>query len=99
MPKTIRSTQYVAVAASSAKFTNAMVSGYQYMFTANTDCWVLVGATGGSAAADTANNILYIKGQVLFLANPDSDSTTNSFVHVIQDSAGGDATLALIEDV
>ena len=58
MPVTMRTAQYVAVAGTSAKFTNAMVSGGQYRFTANTDCWVKVTATGGSAAANTADNHL-----------------------------------------
>lgn len=93
----IRSTQYTAVSGTSAAFTNPMEPGHTYMFTANTDCWVRVTATGTDAAANTANNILYIKGQVLYLMNPDSTGTTNSFVKVIQDTAAGDATLALLE--
>lgn len=31
------------------------------------------------------------------LENPDSDATTNAFVHVIQDGSGGDATLSQME--
>lgn len=99
MPYTIRSSQVSTVTNSSAKFTNAMKPGFTYRFTATTDCWVKVTATGGSAAADTADNHLYIKGQTLFLACPDQSSTTNSFVHMIRDSADGDATLSLIEPV
>ena len=99
MPYTIRTSQYVAIAGTSAKFAAAMASGQQYRFTANTDCWVKVTATGGAAAADTADNHYYVAGQTLLLANPDQGSETNAFVHVIQDSAAGDATLSLIEVV
>lgn len=97
MPYAIRSTQYAAVSGTTAQFTSAMQPGQTYMFTCNTDCWIRVAATGTAAVANTANNILYIKGQVLFLANPDSSGTTNSFVNVIQDSASGDACLSLVE--
>ena len=92
-----RSVQYAAISGTSAAFTNPMEPGQIYAFTANTDCWVRVTATGTDAAADTADNILYIKGQMLYLVNPDSTGTTNSFVKVIQDAAAGDGTLRLIE--
>lgn len=98
MPIGARAAQYVAVASASAQFTNPMQPGQQYVFSANVDCWVLVGATGASAAANTANNQLYIKGQILPLRSPDNGTTTtNSFVHVIRESVDGDATLALVE--
>jgi hypothetical protein len=88
--------QYLAVATASAKFTNAMVPGQLYRFTANTDCWVTVAATGGAAVASTANNHFCISGQVLILANPDTSSVANSFVHVIRNTADGKATLSPI---
>jgi hypothetical protein len=93
----IRSTQYLAVTGTSGGFTNAMEPGFEYMFVANEDCWVKVTVTGGAAAADTADNILYIKGQQLFLKNPDHRGTTNSFVKVISDGTNCDAVLSLIE--
>ncbi len=99
MGYSIRTSQVLAISGTSAKFTNAMSPGCKYRFTATTDCWVKVTATGGAAAADTANNHLYIKGQTLILANPELSSTTDYFVHVIQDSAAGDATLSLIEGI
>ncbi len=99
MPYAIRSSQYKAVTNTTGKFTNAMKPGFTYRFTASTNCWVLVGATGASATADTADNHLYITGQTLFLANPDQTGTTNSFVHVIRDTADGDATLSLVAPV
>ena len=88
------SSQYLAFTGTSAKFTNAMLKGYTYRFVANQDCWVKVTVTGGSAAADTADNHLYIAGQELFLACQDS---TVAFVHVISDGTNGDATLSRIE--
>lgn len=87
------SAQYVAVAVASAKFTNPMQPGVLYRFTANTDCWVKVAATGGAAAADTANNHFCISGQAITLAAPDS-GITNSFVHVIRNTADGKGTLS-----
>lgn len=99
MPYAITSTQYVAVASASAKFTNAMDPGKQYEFRTSTNCWVKVTVTGGAAAADTANNIYVAAGGVLYLANPDTSIKTNAFVHVIRDSADGDATLARIDSV
>ncbi len=100
MPPYIRSSQVVAISGSSAGFTNPMEPGQIYRFTATTDCWVKVTTSGGSAAADTADNHLYIKGQTLYLASPDANGvTTNSYVKVIQDSAAGDATLSVVEGV
>ena len=86
--------QYVAVAATSAKFTAAMAPGILYRFTANTDCWVFVGVTGGAAQASTANNHLCLSGQTLILANPATSSVAGSFVHVIRNTADGKATLS-----
>ena len=95
MPIGSRASQYLAITGSSAKFTTAMARDVQYVFTANVDCWVLIGATGASAAADTANNILYIAGQQLPLCNSDVN-TTNSFVHVISDGTNGDGCLRTV---
>lgn len=99
MPYAMTSSQYSAVGAVSAKFTNAMDPGRTYEFRTSTDCWVKVTVTGGSAAADTANNIFVKAGGVLYLANPDVSIKTNAFVHVIRDSADGDSTLARLDPV
>lgn len=97
------SSQYVAVASTSAKFTNPMKPGAIYRFTANTDCWVNIGATGGAAAASAADMILCLSGQTLILTGPDYDpttpsstTTTNGYVHVIRNTADGKATLSLL---
>lgn len=94
----MRSSQYVAVATASAKFTNPMQPGFEYRFATNTNCWVKVTVTGGTAAADTADNHYVPAGGVVYLRNPDQYITTNAFVHVVRDSADGDATLSLIEE-
>jgi hypothetical protein len=97
MPIGIRHTQALSVTTSSAKFTNPMQPGQQYMFTCDTNCWVKVAVTGGSAAATTADNIRYIAGMSLPLKSPDSGTTTtNSYVHVIGDAAGA-ASLCIVE--
>ena len=87
----------MAVTASSAKFTNAMVPNQRYLFTASIDCWVTTALTGGAAIPNTADNVLYVRGMALELGSPDDTGTTNAFVHVIRDTASGDATLALVE--
>lgn len=98
MPVGIRNTQTTTVTSSSQKFTNPMNPGQQYVFSANVDCWVKVTTSGGSAAADTADNIMYVAGQQLPLKSPDdAGATTNSYVHVIRDSTDGSATLGIIE--
>jgi hypothetical protein len=84
--------QVVSVSGTSAKFTNALQHGLVYVFTCNTDCWIKMAATGGAAAADTANNMYVDKGVPIELENRDP-GTTNSFLHVIQDSAAGNASL------
>jgi O-acetylhomoserine/O-acetylserine sulfhydrylase-like pyridoxal-dependent enzyme len=99
MPYAIRSSQYVASGAASAKFTNPMEPGFQYRFVCSADVWVKVTVTGGAAAADTADNHFVAAGQPLLLANPDNSGTTNAFVHVIQQTGAGDCTLSLIEPV
>lgn len=98
--------QYLAVAGTSAQFTNPMRPGQIYRFTANTDCWLCIAATGGSAQANTANNILCLSGQTLILAgphydasNPSATTTTNAFVHVIRNTADGKATLTALTSV
>ncbi len=89
----VQSSQVLAVAGSSGKFTNAMAQGVQYLFSCESDCWIKVAATGGAAAADTADNIFVKAGMVVPLCNLEDTGTTNSFVHAIQQSAAGDATL------
>lgn len=94
-----RSSQYLAVSnMASAQFTNPMLPGQMYYFNCNVDCWVRVTTTGGAAAANTADNILFKASQEpMALENPDTSITTNAFVHVIGDTAAGDAVLMLIE--
>lgn len=87
------SSQVLAVGASSAKFTNAMAQGVQYFFTCESDCWIKVAATGGAAAADTADNYFVKAGMMIPLCNQEDSGTTNSFVHAIRQTADGDATL------
>lgn len=96
--------QYLAVATTSAKFTNAMRPGVAYLLTANTDCWFTTGATGGAAVASTAGNAFLISGQTKVLhgphfdlSNPSSSTTTSSFVHVIRNTADGKATLTPLD--
>lgn len=99
MPVTITSTQVLAVGAASGKFATSMVPGKQYIFTCENDCWIKVAATGGSAAADTANNIFVKAGMVIPLACPDTNSRTNAFVHAIRQTSDGDATLSQLDEV
>jgi hypothetical protein len=80
-------------AGASAKFTNPMQPGCQYIFSCEVDCWIAVGATGGAAQADTAGNVFVKAGQEIPLANLEDSGTTNSFVHVISQAADGDASL------
>ena len=97
----IAGSERVAVAAASAGFTTPMKPGQVYLFTANTNCWVKVTTTGGSAVADTSGNMYVHAGQTVYLSNladfdnslPSGTTTTNGFVKVIRDSADGDATL------
>ncbi len=86
--------QYVAVGAASAKFTAAMEPGKLYRFVASTDCWLKISVTGGAAAANTADNHLYIAGQTLILGNPETSEIDEAFVHVIRITADGHANLA-----
>jgi len=88
--------QYTAVTATSAQFTLPMGQGAQYLFRTSTDCWVFVGATGGAAQTDAANNHVVKAGGQLYLCNLEDSGSTNSFVHVIRNSADGDATLTLV---
>jgi hypothetical protein len=90
------SAQYVAVGAASAKFATAMVPGQLYRFSSSTNCWVKIAVTGGAAAADTANNHYCHAGASLILKNPEVSEADESFVHVIRDTADGDATLSPI---
>ena len=93
----MRSVQYLAVVSTTAKFTLPMDAGQEYLFISNVDCWVKTTVTGGAAAANTADNVLYIAGMQLVLSNPDKIGNTNAFVHVIRDVGDGDAVLALME--
>lgn len=93
MPLTLETSQYLAVGASSAKFTNAMTVGVQYVFTCSTDCWVTVAVTGGSATANTANNHFVKAGARVPLA---ALSSTVAYVHAIRETDDGDATLSVV---
>lgn len=98
MPIGSRASQHLAITGTSANFTTPMSPGVQYMFTANVNCWVKVTTSGGAAAADTADNILYITGMQLPLKSPDDGTTTtNSYVHVISDGTNGDGCLRVLE--
>jgi len=90
------SSQIRVTGAASAKFTNPMEQGGQYLLRCEAAAWVLVGATGASAVADTANNHFVPAGGQLLLANLETSGTTNSFVHVIQDAAAGQCVLTLL---
>lgn len=93
MPMTLGTSQYLAVATASAKFTNAMTIGVQYLFTCSSDCWIKVAATGGAAAADTADNHFVKAGARVPVCALNS---TLSFLHAIRDTADGDATLSVV---
>lgn len=93
---TVISTQVLAVGSSTGKFAAAMQQGGQYLFSCENDCWIKVAATGGAAAADTADNVFVKAGQVIPLCNREASGSTNSFVHAIRQSADGDATLTLL---
>jgi len=70
-----------------------MAAGQHYIFTATTDCFVHIGATGDSASAG-ADSIAYVKGMILPLSTRDA---TEGFVHMIRDAEDGKATLTLVE--
>lgn len=92
----IRASQVSTVTNSSAKFTNEMAVGQVYRLAVNTNTWFKVTVTGGSAAADTTDNHFLGSGQAVFLRSP---GTGDGFVHVIRDSADGDASLSLCEGI
>jgi hypothetical protein len=92
----IRQSQYLAVGATSGAFASEMIASRLYRFTANSDCWVRIGGVADSAAANTANNHLYIKGQTIYFSRTAGD---DGYVHVIRDAADGAATLSLIEGI
>jgi hypothetical protein len=87
--------QVATVSGSSVKVTNAMVAGRWYRLSTTTDIWFNVGATGGSAAAATANNHFLASGREFYLRT--HDATNYGFVHAIQASAGGTVSLTLME--
>ncbi len=88
--------QQLAVAATSAKFTNAMARSQQYVFISNTNCWITVTVTGGAASIAGAGCWYVPANTQVWLKNQDDvGATTNSFVHVIRDSADGKACLGI----
>lgn len=98
MPKVRRSVQVATISDSSVKFTTPMQPGLDYVFVANTDCWVKVTTTGGAAVADTADNFFVLSGTEVPLRSPDnSGTTTNSFVHAIRNTANGTGCLIIVE--
>lgn len=88
--------QTLTVGAASAKFTAAMAPGAVYRFTANTDCWVTTGLTGGAAVAGAAENTLVLSGQTILLTGSPLTATGN-FVHAIRNTANGTATLSKLQ--
>lgn len=92
---TLKSSQYTTVTGTSQKFSNAMDAGQRYRFAANTDCWVLVGATDAEATAGAGSHFV-AKGNAIPLGVPPGDDGTLGFVHVIRDAADGKASLSLI---
>lgn len=88
MPQTIGQCQTLTVSASSAKFTNPMTVGVQYIFRTTIACYISVEATGG--AATTSDTYIPADG-FEYVAAIDS---TESYLHVI--GAAGTATLTPI---
>jgi uncharacterized Fe-S cluster protein YjdI len=89
--------QVATVSAVTAKFTNAITVGNWYCLVADTDIWWNLGATGGSAVAETANNHVLQAGREKWIIT--DNATTRGFVHVIRASADGAASLSLYEGV
>jgi hypothetical protein len=87
--------QFVSVASSSAKFTNAMAVGRTYRLHATTDLWWKQGATGVTAAADTADNHLLVAGSTVYIQT--DDATNMGFIACIRVTADGKATLSEVE--
>jgi hypothetical protein len=97
----IQTAESIVVSGSSTKFTNPMAAQKNYVFVADTDCWLLIGVTGASATIRGAGCYLFVSGQEpLRLKHPSYGSWwlggENYYIHVIQDTAGGSATLATL---
>jgi hypothetical protein len=90
----IRQSEYVVVAAASAKFATAMVPLTNYRFVSTVDCYINIGATGGAAAASDGSHLVGAGQEVIIQSN----DVTNGFCHTIRiGSSDGVATLSLIE--
>ena len=81
---------HATVGAASTSF-GAMVAGRLYAFTSTTTCWITQGQ-GSSTPTATKGDLSTIvgAGQTVYL-----DGTVGAKVAVIQDTAGGSATLTM----
>ena len=81
-------------------FTAAMVAGGRYRYVCDIASWVRVGVTGagGDAAIGVADSHYVPADLPFWIENPDTDITTNAFVHAIRvGGANGTASLSLYE--
>jgi hypothetical protein len=81
---------FTAVSGSSAQFSTTMKAGQIFAFTASTDCWICQGAN--PTAAKSAGSMFVAKGSRQLI-----DGGEGAKLAVLQDSAGGNASLVEVQ--
>jgi len=81
---------FAAVGAAAANIAvNSLRPGCLYVFSSSTDCWI---SQGNATAAKAAGSMFVAKGVEVVI-----DGTNGPFLSTLQDAAGGNASLTLIE--
>lgn len=83
-------TQYMAVGVSSVTFTNPLREGVLYQIVSSTACWVNFSGTSPTAVAAVTGNTYIPPNFPIQIIGPEGGANK---VAIIQDSAGGKATL------
>lgn len=86
-------TFFAAVGGASAQVTATMLPGKVYAFTTNSGCWIKQGF-GAQTAAKAADNFFVPAGGYIYL-----HGSNGTHLSQIQDSAGGNCSLTMIQEI
>lgn len=84
---------FAAVGAGSTQVASALLPGKVYAFTTNAGCWIKQG-TGAQTAAKAADNFFVPAGGYVYI-----HGSNGTHLSQIQDAAGGNCSLTLIQEI
>lgn len=88
----IAQAKFLAVGVATGSFALAMIANRRYLFTCTAACWIKQGVGAQTAAASTNGNLLVPANTPVLISGENGDTLA-----AIQDTAGGNATLCMVQ--